>query len=92
MSCSIEQSRIECQLCHSHEGPAAASVGRFIGDGKRAIVAYADSSVRVWDLKAGAPLHTIHPQQMSTGHQQTPSGEFFYVQYLLLIYLFDQLI
>lgn len=36
-------------------GAAAATCGDFLPDGKRAVVLYGDSTIRVWDLASGQP-------------------------------------
>ncbi|XP_078260465.1 angio-associated migratory cell protein [Rhinoraja longicauda] len=44
-----------------------ATCGKFLADGKRAVVGYEDGTVRVWDLKQGSPLHVVKGQDSHQG-------------------------
>lgn len=44
-----------------------ATCGKFLADGKRAVVGYEDGTLRVWDLKQGSPLHVVKGQDSHQG-------------------------
>lgn len=53
--------------CKTFQGPGCqATSGKFMPDGKRAVVGYEDGSVRLWDLKQGNAVHVI---KGADGHQ-----------------------
>ncbi|XP_053273343.1 angio-associated migratory cell protein [Pleuronectes platessa] len=55
--------------CKTFQSPACqATCGKFLPDGKRAVVGYDDGTVRVWDLKKGNAVHVVKGQD---GHRGT---------------------
>ena len=56
-----------CAFVHSecmNAGQSAAQAGSMFADGTRAFVAHTDGLMRVWDLKAGAALHSWRCDQL----------------------------
>lgn len=46
--------------CKTFQGPSCpATCGKFLPDGRRAVIGYEDGTVRFWDLKQGNAIHVL---------------------------------